>query len=289
MYLTPLEESRDLAEALGVERMFLKREDQTPTGSFKYRSALRQIEDMVEHGERAGVVSSSGNAAISLAHEAKAQGVTLFAFVPPNLSSAKTAALLAYDPVVIQSTRAMRLANYLAAHYRIRNLRPSIDDRAVLGFVPLGEELAEQVEEYGGVDVIVSFCTSGASMLGMCRGYRAEPRPKFFAARNLSVGCYGIEKSPRLADVADVAELVDVSDDAVERTQKLLTRAGICVAREAAASLAIVLERQLNGRILWIVSGKDWGVGTMNPQAANLYRAETFEDVDRIYAEHARV
>jgi cysteine synthase len=290
VYLTPIGESRGLAEKAGVSRLFLKREDQTKTGSFKYRSAARQVEDLVEHGENMGVVSSSGNAAISLAHEAAAQGVRLFAFVSPDISPAKLTVLASYGPIIVRSRRAMRMANYLAARYRIRNLRPSVDDRAVLGFVSLGEEIEEQMVDLGGAQTIVSFCTSGASILGISRGYRAEPRPTFMAVQNHTAGRYGTLKSPRMPDVQKVAELFSVSDEACSCAQKVLNEFGLRVAPEAVASFAAICERRPSGNVVWVVSGKDWDADaptiTTNP---HIFDAETLEDVDRIYARHTVV
>lgn len=285
--ITPMEQSDVLAKIAGVSLLFLKREDLTPTGSFKFRSAVRQIEHLVESGKKEGVVSSSGNAAISLAREAKDQGVKLYALVSPDMSKKKLSALLSYDPVVIMSKRAMRLANYMSARFRMDNLRPSIDDHAVQGFVSLGEEIEEQMSEYGGANSVVSFMTSGASMLGIVRGYGSKSRPRFIAVTSHAVGKLGTSRSPRLSEVKKVAEVVEVSGEDVGRAKVELEKANFAVAEEAVASFAVIKKLKPTGNVVWVVSGKDWSHAQISGDRLDrrLYNAETLEDIDKIYAE----
>lgn len=280
--LTPLEEHKALAEAIGIERFFLKREDLTPTGSFKYRAAVRQIEHLVERGKKEGVISSSGNAAISLAHEARDQGLRLFTLLSPDISPAKLAAVQNYEPVVILSRRAMRLANYMSAHHRLPNLRPSVDDHAIVGFVSLGEEIDEQMQEYGGVASIVSFMTSGASMLGMVKGYHAEPQPRFVAVTSEEVGKMGTSRGRR-EEVAKVADILEVSKEDVDQARLLLQRYDFPVAEEAVASLAWIMKEKPNGNVVWVVSGKAWDQEGLESDLSSVHKAETFEEIDDIY------
>lgn len=278
--LTPLEEHEQLARAIGVECLFLKREDQTPTGSFKYRSALRQIEHLIERGIRSGVVSSSGNAAISLAHVMQEEGMRLFAFVSPKMMQGKLEALAQYEPVIVQSSRAMRLANYLSVHHRLPNLRPSVDDHAVIGFISLGEELDEQAQEVGGIQSVFSYSTSGASMLGMTKGYRSDDRPTFFAVEHPDIG-YGARKGPRRADVEAVATYVMPSADALAQARELILEHGLAVAEEAVASLAAIIDAKPKGSVVWVVSGRAWEPA--GDTVVSTHTAETLEDVNEIY------
>ena len=282
---TPLEEHAGLAKAIGIDRLFLKREDFQLTGSFKERAAERQIEHLVERGKTEAVVSSSGNAAIPLAREARDQGVKLFALVSPELLGEKFETLLSFHPIVIQSRRAMRLANYLSAHHRLPNLRPSVDDHAVVGFVPLGEEIDEQMRAHGGAGTVVSFMTSGASLLGMTKGYCSEPRPVFVAVTNEEVGRMGTARGRR-EEVSMVAEVAIVSKEEIERAQALLWEHGIEVASEATAAFAWIVRKKPRGNVVWVVSGKAWASKTRDKEPkVNVYHAETFEEVDRIYEE----
>jgi len=279
--LTSMEQSESLAKKAGVSALFLKREDMTPSGSFKYRAAVRQVEHMVERGKKEGVISSSGNAAIALAREAKDQGVKLYALVSPNISKAKLSSLLQHEPIVIVSSRAMRLANYMSAHFRMQNLRPSVDDHAVTGFVSLGEEIDEQMGEYGGAGTVVSFMTSGASMLGMVRGYHSEPTPEFVAIQSDSIGKLGISRSPRFGEVSKFAKVIKVSDEDVEQARKVLESENLEVAPEAIASFAGIMRLKPGGNVVWVVSGKEWS--SQSGQSHDIFKAESFEEVDEIY------
>ena len=293
--VTILEERRDLAEAIGIDRLFLKREDLQPTGSFKERAARRQIEHLVERGKKTAVVSSSGNAAIALAQEARDQGVKLFALVSPDLSGEKLETLLSFHPVVIQSHRAMRLANYLSAHHHVPNLRPSVDDHAILGFVSLGEEIDEQMSAFTSeAPIVVSFMTSGASLLGMAQGYRRVPRPRFVAVTHEGVGAMGTSRGRR-EEVSKIADIFVVETEALKEAQNLLNKHGLAMAPEAVASFAWVLKEKPRGNVVWVVSGKAWkmenGKWKMSSRAGSgsagengiVNQAETFEEIDDIY------
>ena len=282
--LTLMEQSESLAKKAGVSALFLKREDMTPSGSFKYRSAVRQIEHMVERGKKEGVVSSSGNAAIALAKEAKDQGIKLYALVSPGMPKAKLDTLLQHESIVIVSSRAMRLANYMSAHFRMQNLRPSIDDHAVTGFVSLGEEIDEQMGEYGGAGAIVSFMTSGASMLGIEKGYHSQPSPEFITVQSDNIGRFGTSRSPRLEDVVRFSKMVDVSDKDVEQARVVLESENLEVAPEAIASFAAIMNLKPKGNVVWVVSGKSWDEKPLNKKNnSKIFFAETFEEVDEIY------
>jgi threonine dehydratase len=284
--ITPMEQSERLAKIAGVRALFLKREDLTPTGSFKFRSAVRQIEHLIESGKKEGVVSSSGNAAISLAREAKAQGIKLYTFISPEMSSGKLSALLSHNPIAIESKRAMRLANYMSAKFRMINLRPSIDDHAVQGFASLGEEIEEQMREHGGANAIASFMTSGASMLGIVKGYGSNRLPRCIAVMSKFAGALGTSRSPRLEEVKRVAEVVEVSQEDISFAGAELNRAGFHVAEEAVASFAAIIKLKPDGNVVWVVSGRDWGASSgCAVRERKIYKAETFEDVDKIYAQ----
>jgi len=74
-----------------------------------------------------------------------------------------------YNSVIIKSKRAIRLANYLAAKYKIENLRPSANDSSIEGFKAIAFEIFENL---GEVDAIFTFVTSGSSFVGIGRAYQ---------------------------------------------------------------------------------------------------------------------
>src|ERR1035437_8229763 len=65
--LTPQKNYPNLAKALGVSSLYLKREDLHPYGSHKGRSIPVMIDHYVKDGKRHFAISSSGNAALAAA------------------------------------------------------------------------------------------------------------------------------------------------------------------------------------------------------------------------------
>ena len=65
--VTPLEAYPKLAKAIGVNRLYFKREDLHPYGSHKGRSIPVMIDKYFKAGDRRFANSSSGNAALAAA------------------------------------------------------------------------------------------------------------------------------------------------------------------------------------------------------------------------------
>lgn len=167
---SPLEGNDAIHNACPVEHLYFKREDQNECGSIKGRSLCYQVSLNKQRGEKALVISTSGNAGIAAAAYARRAGMKLFVFLSPDTEKGKIVDMQKYDPVIIRSRRAMRLANYAAVKYELPNLRPSIDDDSIEGFKSIAFEIAD---EAGDVDAVFTFVTSGSSFVGMYRGFEA--------------------------------------------------------------------------------------------------------------------
>ncbi len=72
---TPCKPSRDLAQLAGVAQVWIKDESRNPTGSHKDRMSAVGITQALEIGAHTVVLASSGNAALSAAHYARAAGL----------------------------------------------------------------------------------------------------------------------------------------------------------------------------------------------------------------------
>lgn len=73
---TPLRHMPELALAEGVARLAFKDESKNPTGSHKDRMSAIGVTQALAFGAHTVVLASSGNAAVSAAHYAKAAGLT---------------------------------------------------------------------------------------------------------------------------------------------------------------------------------------------------------------------
>ena len=184
-----------------INHLYFKREDENETGSLKNRSLAYQVSLAKQNNKKELVISTSGNAGIAAAAYCRKAGIKLYIFISPETEKAKIAEMQKYNPIIIKSKRAIRLANYLAAKYKIENLRPSASDSSIEGFKSITFEIFENP---GEVDAIFTFVTSGSSFVGIGRAYQ-------YLLENKE-----IEKIPRLyavqsGDVFSVASEFDSS------------------------------------------------------------------------------
>ncbi|MBU4361030.1 pyridoxal-phosphate dependent enzyme, partial [Patescibacteria group bacterium] len=168
--------------------VYFKREDENPTGSLKNRSLAYQVSLAKQNGKKELVISTSGNAGISAAAYCRKAGIKLYIFISPETEKAKIAEMQKYNPVIIKSKKAIRLANYLSAKYKIKNLRPSADDDSIEGFKSVVFEIFEELGEIGA---LFTFVTSGSSFAGMGRACKylyenkeIEKMPRLFAVQS---------------------------------------------------------------------------------------------------------
>lgn len=167
---TPAVEAPEIAAAVGLARLVLKREDANPTGSHKARGLAFQVSALrAERPDLAWLtISSSGNAAIAAAAYARAGGLKLAAFVAPDTPADKLCRLDQLGARVFRSNHALSLAQALAEQRGIPNLRPSTDPLAVEGFQSIGWEIAEVVTP---VDALFTFVSSGTSFVAIGRAF----------------------------------------------------------------------------------------------------------------------
>ncbi len=168
--------------------VYFKREDENVTGSLKDRSLAYQVSLAKQNNLKSLVISTSGNAGISAAAYCQKARIKLYIFISPETEKAKIAETQKYDPVIIKSKKAIRLANYLSAKYKIKNLRPSADDDSVEGFKSIAFEIFEELGEIGA---LFTFVTSGSSLVGIGRAYEyllenneIKKMPRLFAVQS---------------------------------------------------------------------------------------------------------
>jgi len=149
--------------------LYFKREDENECGSLKDRSLAYQVSLAKQNKKKELVISTSGNAGIAAAAYCQKAGIKLYIFMSPKTEKAKIAEMQKYNPIIIKSKRAIRLANYLSAKYKIENLRPSVNNSSIEGFKSIAFEIFENL---GEVDAIFTFATSGSSFVGMGRAYK---------------------------------------------------------------------------------------------------------------------
>ena len=98
---SPLYKADRLAQALGLDTLYLKDDGQNPTSSLKDRASALAVVKAREAGADTIACSSTGNAASSLAGNAAAAGLSTYIFVPSRAPRGKVAQLRIFGATVI--------------------------------------------------------------------------------------------------------------------------------------------------------------------------------------------
>jgi len=170
MLITPQNSYSELAKALGVPELILKREDLHPYGSHKGRSIPYMIEEYMKQGYRDFVISSSGNAALAAIHWAKDKNVNLKIFVGGKISDEKLKRLKSEirnpkSEILIEKVERPKQSAFLEAknNERVINLRQSTDDLALAGYKTLAAEL-RQIKNLQAIFVPTSSGTTAQAL-----------------------------------------------------------------------------------------------------------------------------
>jgi threonine synthase len=147
---TPLVKADRLAEALGVQRLWLKNDAVNfPTLSFKDRVVSVALSKAKEFGFQTVGCASTGNLANSVAANAAAAGLDSYIFVPSDLETAKVLGTSIYGAKVIGVKGTYDQVNRLCTQVAFKygwgfvniNLRPFYAE----GSKTVGFEIAEQL------------------------------------------------------------------------------------------------------------------------------------------------
>lgn len=174
---TPLERAPKLADAVGVDDLYLKREDLHPYGSHKGRSIPIMIDAYAAHGDRMFAISSSGNAGLAAAlyvaeinalPERETDPISLDVYVgihvaPHKLKKLREAAGADPNIRVLVKERPLQALTQAVAE-GARSLRQSTDDTALLGYASLARELDEALPKGGSVFIAASSGTTAQAL-----------------------------------------------------------------------------------------------------------------------------
>jgi threonine synthase len=99
--MTPLVKAPRLAEALGLNDVWVKNDTANPTHSFKDRVVSVALEKAKQLGYQVVACASTGNLANSVAAHASAHGLESFVFVPADLEEQKIVATAVYGTTLL--------------------------------------------------------------------------------------------------------------------------------------------------------------------------------------------
>lgn len=216
--LTPQEKYPDLGSIIGLDNIYLKREDINPYGSHKGRSIPVMIDHYYDMGDRYFAISSSGNAALAAAihikniNETVSEKIKLDIYIGNRIAKHKLEKLeqFANDNIRILIKENPIQALNQATQQGIRSLRQSTDDKALDGYSSLAEELS-QIKNLGAI------------FIGTSSGTTAQALANYFLEKKLPVQIHIVQTSSchPLVDSfesADVPDEISIADAIVDRT-----------------------------------------------------------------------
>jgi threonine synthase len=211
---TPLLACPRLAEALGLERLWIKDESGLPTGSFKARGLALAVTRARELGLRRLAIPSAGNAGGALAAYAARAGLEAWVFLPADtpLVNRREAALYGartflVDGLITDCAAVVRAGAAAMEWFDVSTLK---EPYRLEGKKTMGLELAEQMD-WRLPDAILYPTGGGTGLIGMWKAFDelaelgwldAPSRPRLYACQ--SDGCAPIVRA--LADGARFAE-----------------------------------------------------------------------------------
>ncbi|MFD0698838.1 threonine synthase [Paenibacillus sp. GCM10027628] len=198
---TPLIRLREWEQKLPIRQLWIKREEQNPTGSFKSRGFSVAVSLLKEAGVTQAAVPSNGNAAGALAAYAGRAGIQAYAFIP-----------LDCPPLIVQECVQYGAQTYLVdgfIHDAAAIIEAGKDEQGwvnvgtlkeagrVEGKKTMGLELAEQLG-WKFPDVVIYPTGGGSGIIGMWKAYLElqamgwidGPMPRFVCVQE--AGCQPI-------------------------------------------------------------------------------------------------
>lgn len=284
-----LEESKALADFLGIPKLYFKREDFNLAGSHKSRSLAYQVSVAAAGKLKKLVISSSGNAAICAARYCQLAKIPLTVFFSKKrlaFDQAKIAEMQKYGPDLRLVEKPLTAAREFARETGAFSLNPSSDDRSIVGLQSLGFELFEQLPDLKKTDAVFMFVASGSSFLGIFQAWLklqelgslkslpqlylvqagdGQAMASFFDKRELEkepiFGTIGIKKFPRQEAVITAAKKTGggglvVAHREIEEMETILDNHSLKTGDESIAAMAglqraITVARENKKKLPW--------------------------------------
>ena len=193
---TPLLQSRQLGQHLGLRMLRIKDESQNPTGSFKDRGLSTAISKSLELGAKSFALPSAGNAAVSASAYSAAAGVSAHIFMPDDTPEPffKQCELFGAEAVRVRGTISDAGQEMRKRNGDWTDLSTTKEPYRVEGKKTLGFEISEQMG-WSVPDAIICPTGGGTAIIGIWKAFEeletlglvGSERPRIYAAQ--SGGC----------------------------------------------------------------------------------------------------
>jgi threonine dehydratase len=289
---TPLAPAPVLSDRLDAD-VWLKHEQQQPTGSFKVRGVFNAALSMPEDARRRGLAAfSAGNHAAAVAYVGAQLGVPVTVCMPAHAVPRKIEATRALGAeVILVESDLVGTTQRLVAERGLTLLHPFDDAAVVAGHASVGLELVESLPEVevvvvpvGGGGLISGVAAAVKRLAPAARVVGVEPEGADVVSRSLAAGHPVVQSGPH--SIADgltapitgdipfahirsfVDDVVRVSDDAIlEALRVLIHDEGVVGEPAAAAGLAGVLSGAVpvapGSGTVFIISGGNVDAGLL--------------------------
>lgn len=171
---SPLYQTKRLAEAIGLEKLYIKDDGQNPTASLKDRASAIAVAKAAEEKASLIACSSTGNAASSVAGSAASMGTKTCIFVPGRAPAGKVAQLRIFGANVISVqgsySDAFKLSAAAIEKYGWYNRNAAINPYLVEGKKTVTIEACEQMN-WEVPDWVVFSVGDGCTIAGAWKGF----------------------------------------------------------------------------------------------------------------------
>ncbi|MCD8036136.1 MAG: threonine synthase, partial [Clostridiales bacterium] len=172
---SPFYEVPNLAEILGIKKLWIKDDGINPTASLKDRASAMAVAKAAEAKADTIACSSTGNAASSLAGNAAAAGFKTYIFVPSRAPKGKVAQLMIFGANVISVQgsyeETFRLSAEAIDRWGWYNRNAAINPYLVEGKKTVSLEIAEQMG-FEMPDYVAVSVGDGCTIAGVWKGFK---------------------------------------------------------------------------------------------------------------------
>jgi threonine dehydratase len=248
---TPLRAAPTLTELVGAE-IWVKHENQNPTGAFKVRGGLNLVSQLAaDECERGLIAASTGNHGQSIAYAARTFGARATICVPENANALKVAAMRMLGAEILFHGRdfdeAREHSERLAERHGYRYVHSGNGPNLIAGVATSTLELLEQRPD---LDAIVVPVGGGSGAAGACVVAKAT-RP--------GIEVIGVQSSAAPAAHRSWVERRVVEDRMTTFAEGLATRVGFELPQrilwEHLDEFALVSDDELRTAIVQMVDG----------------------------------
>ncbi len=171
---SPLYDCQNLADQLGIRKLYVKDDGINPTASLKDRASAMAVVKAEEAGADTIACSSTGNAASSLAGNAAVAGFRTYIFVPSRAPKGKVSQLMIFGANVISVNGSyedtFRLSAEAIDRWGWYNRNAAINPYLMEGKKTVALEIAEQLD-WKMTDYVAISVGDGCTISGVWKGF----------------------------------------------------------------------------------------------------------------------